>query len=141
MRVAGLTMAVALSIGVASFPGKGMAASPEPHSSYTPPTAEQMASIGCIVAGTATAALVGTVGAMGVAASGGSAAIYSIEALPVLGAAFAAGCGVGMMAAPGATWLLGQVSYLVSGRGEADDGYRGRDAVHDGVIVELAADK
>jgi hypothetical protein len=138
MRVAALTLGVALSVGAMSFPNTGMAASPGASGRYTPPTAEQMASIGCIVAGTATAALVGTVGAMSVAATGGSAAAYSIEALPILGAAFAAGCGVGMMAAPGAAWLLGHVGYLVNGRDEASDIYRAPHAVHDGT-VELAS--
>ncbi len=138
MRVTVLALGAALSIGIASFPNPGMAASRISPGGYTPPSSEQLASIGCIVAGTATAALVGTIGAMGVAATGGGAAVYSVDALPILGAAFAAGCGVGMMAAPGAAWLIGQMGYLISGRDESNNVTRGDDAVHGGP-VELAS--
>lgn len=50
--------------------------------------------------------MVGTAGMVAVAATGGAAAPYANAALPVLGKAFAAGCGVGVMAAPGAAWLI-----------------------------------
>ena len=101
MRVTGLVVAAALSIGVAAFPASAVAVPKQ-----EPPSTEELASIGCLVAGTATAALVGTFGIMTMSATGGAAAAYSAEALPILGAAFAAGCGVGVMAAPGAAWII-----------------------------------
>ena len=137
MRVAALVMAFALGIGIAVFPNAGRAASPTAPSTYVPPSEQQLASIGCIVAGTATVAVVGTVGVMGVAAGGGAAAVYSADALPILGAAFAAGCGVGMMAAPGAAWLIDQVGNFIMGREEAVSRSRSGGALPEGP-VELA---
>jgi hypothetical protein len=134
MRVTGLAVALALCIGVASFPNAGMAASSMPAES---PSEQQLASLGCIVAGTATAALVGTVGVMGAASTGGTAAIATPEALALMGAAFTAGCGVGMLAGPGAAWLIERLGYAVGGRDETSDRSRGRDAL--GGPVDLAS--
>lgn len=70
------------------------------------PTKEQLSSLGCLVAGSVAAVAVGAAGMATLAVTGGAAAGYSNLALPVLGTAFAAGCGVGVMAAPGAAWLI-----------------------------------
>lgn len=134
MRVAALIMAFALGVGIAGFPNAGRAASPAAPSTYVPPSEQQLASIGCIVAGAATAAVVGSVGVMGVAASGGTAAVYSVDALPILGAAFAAGCGIGMMAAPGAVWLIDQVGNFVLGREEPGSHSRSGGALPEGPV-------
>jgi hypothetical protein len=81
---------------------------------HVPPNKDEMAGIGCMAAGTAAAIAAATLGVMTVAVTGGAAASYANLALPVVGTAFAAGCGVGVLAAPGAAWLVDH--YVLGGR-------------------------
>lgn len=69
----------------------------------TPPDKEELASIGCILAGMTSA---GLVGAATIFYTGGAAALSPSTSLTVLGTTFAAGCGVGMLVAPGVAWAF-----------------------------------
>jgi hypothetical protein len=70
------------------------------------PSKDELAGLGCLAAGSAAVVAVGAVGMATIAATGGVAASYANVAMPILGTAFAAGCGVGVLAAPGAAWLF-----------------------------------
>jgi hypothetical protein len=115
-----------VTLGVSALCYTGVAASelspPPMVDPYVPPSHEETASIGCITAGTAAAILAGAFGAFTIPATGGASAGYATLVLPVLGTAFAAGCGIGLMAAPGAAWVLDHFEYLLGGRDEAPRG-------------------
>lgn len=83
---------------------------------HVAPSREEMASIGCITFGAAAALATGAAGIIVLAFSGGGAASYANLALPVLGTAFAAGCGVGVLAAPGGAWLFDHLPHVIEGR-------------------------
>jgi hypothetical protein len=107
---AGASPVLAQSAAARTAPGRQL--------EHVPPTREEMAGIGCITAGTAAAMAAGAVGVLAIAVSGGAAAAYTNFALPVLGTAFAAGCGVGVLAAPGAAWLVDHYVHLIGPRPE-----------------------
>ncbi len=109
-----LAVAIALTVMLAAAPAFAQpGSSPDDH---LPPDKEELAGIGCMAAGTAAAVAAGTLGLITVAATGGVAASYANLALPVLGTAFAAGCGVGVLAAPGAAWLIEHYNHVLGGR-------------------------
>ena len=79
---------------------------------HVPPNQEELASLGCITLGTVAVLATGATGVVVLAATGGAAAAYGNLTLPVLGTAFAAGCGVGILAGPGAAWLIEHFDHL-----------------------------
>ncbi len=114
--VGALAFVVVISHATGAFAQAGL--TPAAHARATehvPPSREEMAGIGCITAGAAAAMAAGAVGVVALAASGGAAASYANLALPVLGTAFAAGCGVGVLAAPGASWLIDHLGHVIYG--------------------------
>jgi hypothetical protein len=82
---------------------------------HVPPNREETAGIGCMTFGAAAVMAASAVGVAALAASGGAAAAYANLALPVLGTAFAAGCAVGAIAAPGAAWLTDHLEHVIYG--------------------------
>lgn len=100
--------AVVLTAGLVALSPGSVQANPAQPAEDVPhgPSKEELASIGCLATGSAAAAAVGAFGLVALTATGGAAATYANAALPMMGAAFAAGCSVGALVAPGASWLI-----------------------------------
>lgn len=78
---------------------------------HVAPSQEEAAGLGCIAFGSAAMFVVGAMGVASGAVAGGAAAPGI--ALPVLGTAFAAGCGVGVIAGPGAVYLVNRYIFHI----------------------------